>query len=121
VKRIGGTSVALGPLTLRDQPLFNLTATVPSGLLRTLLLRGAVLWLLARLMGRAILAAGGQSAAPLLPAWVVVITASLTLVDLNRRKELALIHNLGVTTSHAVIMATLPAMALETALVMLVA
>lgn len=69
-------------------------------------------------MGKAVLAAGSASAAPLLPAWVVVMTASLTLVDLHRRKELALLHNLGITTHRAVIIAALPAIVLETALVM---
>lgn len=88
-------------------------------MLRTLLRRGAVLWLLARLMGIAVLAAGAQTAAPMLPGWVVVMTASLTLVDLHRRSELALLHNLGITTSYAVAVSTVPAILLEAVLVML--
>jgi hypothetical protein len=47
------------------------------------------------------------------------MTASLTLVDLHRRKELALLHNLGITTSITVVVATLPAIAVEAVLVML--
>ena len=83
------------------------------------MLRGASLWFLARLMGKAVLAAGGVTAAPLLPTWVIVMTAGLILIDLHRRKELALLHNLGVTTLRAVFITTLPAMALEATLVML--
>ena len=85
-----------------------------------MLLRGASLWLMARLMGMAILAAVSDPASPLLPAWVLVMTASLTVVDLHRRKELALLHNLGITTSRVVMIATLPATFLEAILVMLV-
>ena len=70
-------------------------------------------------MGMAALAAISDPASPLLPVWVIVMTASLTLVDLHRRKELALLHNLGITTSTVVVVATLPAMFAEAALVML--
>jgi len=70
-------------------------------------------------MGMAVLAAVSDPASPLLPVWVIVMTASLTLVDLHRRKELALLHNLGIATSTAVLVATLPAIAVEAALVML--
>ena len=94
-------------------------ATLPPRLLRTILLRGATLWLLARLTGMAVLAAVSDPRSPLLPAWVLVMTGSLTLVDLHRRKELALFHNLGITTSTAVVVATLPAIAVEAILVML--
>jgi hypothetical protein len=77
------------------------------------------LWLLARLTGIAVLAAVSDPASPLLPAWVVVMTASLLLVDLHRRKELQLLHNLGISTSSAVAVATAPAIVLEVVLVML--
>ena len=70
-------------------------------------------------MGKALLAARGVTAAPLLPVWVIFMTATLALVDLHRRREVALLHNLGIPTSQAVVIATLPAMALETLLVML--
>ena len=85
-----------------------------------MLVRGSTLWLLARLMGLAALAAVSDPASPLLPAWVIAMTLSLTLVDLHRRKELALLHNLGITTSSAVMVAALPAVVLEAILVMLV-
>ena len=94
-------------------------ATLPPRLLRTLLLRGATLWFLARLMGMAVLAAVSDPSSPLLPAWAVVMTATLVLVDLHRRKELALLHNLGITTSSAVVVAATPAIGLEAVLVML--
>lgn len=55
----------------------------------------------------------------MLSAWIVVITASLTLVDLHRRRELALLHNLGISTSQAVMIAALPAIVLEVLVVML--
>lgn len=84
-----------------------------------MLLRGTALWLLARLMGKAVLAAGAVSVAPLLSPWVVLMTASLTLVDLHRRRELALLHNLGITTTRVVVTATIPALVLESLLVML--
>lgn len=70
-------------------------------------------------MGMAVLASGQQTAAPLLSIWIVVMTASLTLVDLHRRKELSLLHNLGIATSRTVMMATIPAIVLETVFVML--
>ena len=94
-------------------------ATVPQKLVRRLLLRGASTWLLARLMGMATLAAVSNPASSLLPAWVLVMTAILTLVDLHRRKEVVLLHNLGIRTSHAVALVTLPAIAAEALLVML--
>ena len=94
-------------------------ATLPPKLLRTIVVRGATLWLLARLTGLAALAAVSDPASALLPVWVIVMTASLNLVDLHRRKELTLLHNLGITTSTAVGVATLPAIAVEAVLVML--
>ena len=94
-------------------------ATLPPRLLRTLLVRGATLWLLARVMGMAVLAAVSAPASPFLPSWAVVMTAGLTLVDLHRRKELPLLHNLGIPTSSAVAVAAAPAIALEVVLVML--
>lgn len=100
-------------------PLVKHIATLPPRLLRTLLIRGTTLWLLARLMGMAVLTAVSDAASPLLPAWAVVMTATLLLVDLHRRKELQLLHNLGISTSSAVAVATAPAIVLEVVLVML--
>lgn len=98
--------------------MVNRIATLPPRLLRTFLWRGVTLWLLARITGMAMLAAT-ESSAPVLPVWVVVMTATLTLVDLHRRRELTLLHNLGIATPHVVILATLPAVVAEILLVML--
>lgn len=96
-------------------------ASFPARLLRTFLLRGATLWLLARLMGSAALAAVSTTGAGslLFPVWVVVMTASLTLVDLHRRREVALLHNLGITTVQTVVIATVPSIIFESLLVMI--
>lgn len=96
-------------------------ASLPTRLLRTLLLRGVTLWFLARIMGKATLASvsSTESEGLLLSGWVVVMTSGLTLIDLHRRRELALLHNLGITTPHAVMLATLPGIVLELLLVML--
>lgn len=90
-------------------------------MLRTFLLRGVTLWLLARLMGKAALASGSTTEAStlLFPLWVVALTASLTLVDLHRRKELALLHNLGIPTIQTLVVATVPSIIFETLLVMI--
>jgi len=50
---------------------------------------------------------------PIMSFWGVVITAALVLVDLHRRKEVMLLHNLGVTTQHAILVGTIPAVMLE--------
>lgn len=47
------------------------------------------------------------------------MTASLTLVDLHRRKELALLHNLGIPTIQTLVVATVPSIIFETLLVMI--
>ena len=98
-------------------------ARIPAPFLGQLLLRGIILWLLARLSVLAVAAlatdagiSGAQEAiAPgwILSFWAVVITAALVLVDLQRRKELMLLHNLGVTTSHPVLIGMIPALTIE--------
>ena len=102
---------------------------IPAKLFRTLLLRGAGLWLLSRLMVKAAfalprmmsgstLAATPESGA-VVPAWILVMLVSLAVFDLHRRKELALLHNLGIPTSLAVAVVTLPGVGIELLLVML--
>ena len=102
--------------------MYSSIASIPTKLLRTFLLRGVTLWLLARIMGKAALASvsTSEAAGPLLSLWALVMTGSLMLVDLHRRRELALLQNLGVSTFHAVVVATMPALLLEALLVMLV-
>ena len=115
-KRIEFAGVSLGPLELISLiycPL--LSARLPARFLRALLLRGAVLWLFARIMAIAILASAELSddGGPLVPLWTLVASSTLLLVDLHRRKELSLLHNLGVATHQAVVIGTLPAVILE--------
>jgi hypothetical protein len=45
--------------------------------------------------------------------WAVVMTAGLMLADLRRRKEVVLLSNLGVQTTNAVLLGTVPAIAME--------
>jgi hypothetical protein len=51
--------------------------------------------------------------------WTLALTAALVRLDLSRRREEALLNNLGVITWHAAILGTLPAVSMETALVVL--
>jgi hypothetical protein len=104
------------------------TLRIPPRLLRALLLRGVVLWFLAQLVAVAIMAAArvanGEAAALYInwntvSLWALVMLPGLMLVDLRRRKELALLHNLGVTTHGAVIVGITPALVLEAGLLTL--
>ena len=113
------------PLRLETH-LFRL----PPRYLRTMLLRGAALWLLAHLMVAALgalarlqglqafAAAALESGGAVIPAWVLIISALLVLVDLHRRQETFLLHNLGVTTASAVLAGSVPAAFMETLLVL---
>ena len=75
------------------------------------------MWFLARLMGLAVLsAAGAPGGGAMLPVWALAVSASLVHIDLHRRKELMLVKNLGVTTAHAVVIGTIPALLFETVL-----
>jgi len=103
-----------------------LTLRFPNRYARTLLLRGVVLWFLARIMALVIIAWAADvsgvdlsdTGAPL-PAWSLPACAALALVDLRRRKELVLLHNLGVHTANAIAVASIPAVLIE-ATIMLV-
>lgn len=87
---------------------------MPPVLLKTLILRGISLWFLARLMGLAVFSsAGAPGGGAMLPLWALAVSASLVHIDLHRRKELMLVKNLGVTTAHAVVTGTIPALLLE--------
>ena len=104
---------------------------IPARYLRALLLRGAAVWLIARLMVMALYmsiaasAPGGTAAAftngnaLLLSGWTLVLTAALMHLDLHRRHEATLLNNLGVITSRAVILGTVPAVVMETAMTIL--
>jgi hypothetical protein len=93
---------------------------------RTLLIRGAALWLFSRIIAKAMFAqaaafnpAWAEGPNSMLPVWIVVIAGILAVVDLRRRKELVLLNNLGVETSVAIAMSTLPALLLESLLLLL--
>jgi len=93
-------------------------------LARTLVLRGIVLWFLARLMALVVIAwAASTRGAGLyldtsdlyaqLPGWALVLTPIAFSLDLRRRKELMLLKNLGVTSGNALLLGSLPALAFE--------
>jgi hypothetical protein len=90
--------------------------TIPSRLVRTLLTRGMVLWLLGKLAALANLAMASLRPGPFFPAWSVAIVACLCLADLHRRKETLLLANLGIRTSAAVLVGTVPAVIIEVVL-----
>ena len=94
------------------------TIRIPDRILRTLLARGIVLWILTRLFGKAVLAAT-QSGAVLLPAWTIVMTALVALIDFQIRHELTLFHNLGISTRRAMMVSAIPACVGEAVLVVL--
>lgn len=106
---------------------------IPFHYSRVLLLRGLAVWLLARVgveaLYRFIAASAGRDsemAAALthgspviLAAWTVVLSAILIRFDLYRRHEVTLLNNLGVLTSHVVLLGTVPAVVMETAVTIL--
>ena len=91
---------------------------IPPRLLRTLLARGVILWLFGKLAALVTLAMASLRPGPFFPAWSVGIAAVLCLADLRRRKETMLLANLGLRISSAVIVGTIPAVILETALLL---
>jgi hypothetical protein len=90
----------------------------PIRFLRALLVRGAILWGLTRLVVFFVFSAGeiDVSTIEILPAWAIVISACLVYADLRRRKELVLLHNLGVATRNAILIGTLPSVLIEASL-----
>jgi hypothetical protein len=97
--------------------LLQSTSKLPLRFLRTLLLRGSAVWLFARFMAAAVIAAakaqGFDTGDALVPVWVLLTSPALVLIDLQRRKEIALLHNLGVTTRFAVAIGSVPTFLLE--------
>ena len=99
---------------------------LPAQYLQTLLVRGAVLWAVARLMAKGLFlfiassvdretaAAFTQGNPFVLTGWTLALTAALVWVDLYRRQEVFLLANLGVIIPHAVLIGTIPAMVMET-------
>jgi hypothetical protein len=99
----------------------TLAGRLPTPLLRAFLIRGAVLWLLSRVMGKVVFAMANMTPSGdlLYPAWVVVMTGSLMFADSYRRKEVMLLYNLGVPLWRGALMGVIPAIVLEVLLVML--
>lgn len=98
--------------------MLDSVSRIPSRYLKTLLLRGSATLLFARLLGMATISAAKDAGyavdwEPLGPLWTVAASASLILVDLHRRHELRLLHNLGVTTQSALVVACLPSVMFE--------
>lgn len=103
-------------------------ARIPLRYSRALLIRGIAIWVLARLMVKALYmviasSSDGETAAAftnggplILAAWTLVLSVALVRVDLYRRHEVALLNNLGVITSHAILLGTVPAVVMEIAL-----
>ena len=95
---------------------------------RAILIRGVALWMLARVMVFAmamflatmsrsdLLGAGDllRGTNIIVAAWAMLVSAALVLLDLHRRHETALLNNLGVTTSTAVGLGSVPAAVMET-------
>jgi hypothetical protein len=92
------------------------------------LIRGIAIWAFARLLAKALYlviassvdhetATAFTTGSPIILAgWTLVLSAALVRVDLYRRHEVALLNNLGVMTSHAILLGTLPAVVMEVAM-----
>ena len=89
---------------------------------RVLITRGAVVWLLCRLLvtGAAVATSRGVTRtprlAPVAVAWILVVCATLALVDLRRRHERLLLANLGISRLQAVCWCLAPAALGESAI-----
>lgn len=109
------------------------TGRLPLRYGRAILIRGVAFWVLARVMvlalamflatitrsdivGAGDLALGTNT---VVAVWAVVMAAALVLLDLHRRHEIALLNNLGVTTSSAVVLGALPSAVMETCIQLL--
>lgn len=119
-KRILRVSVPPGPLNSSRPNMIASASHLPPAFLRTLLVRGTVLWVFATLSAFAILAyaetLNSQTAATV-PVWAIVVTPLLCFADLRFRKELTLLHNLGVSTAYALVVGTIPSVVIAGILV----
>jgi hypothetical protein len=99
---------------------------IPTGLLVALLKRGVAIWIASRLIAMSVFsmaaAAGGHDFSPMglvINIWTVVMSTSLVLLDVHRRKELMLLNNLGIRLFVVALVGTIPAAIGESLLVML--
>ena len=78
------------------------------------------MWLFVRFMAAVVISAakdqGLDVGNSLVPLWVLLASPALVLIDLQRRKEISLLHNLGVTTQFAVAAGTVPTVVFEAVL-----
>ena len=86
---------------------------MPPRLLRAILFRGVLIWIGARVIANATLAYAQIEPGPMVPLWSVAAAAALCLVDFGRRKESMLLGILGIATWNAVLVGTIPAVAIE--------
>ena len=81
------------------------------------MLRGTAAWLFSRVIAvwtiSAAKAQGFDVGDELLPLWVIALSPAIVWLDLHRRKEITLLHNLGVTTRYAVAVGSVPSLLLE--------
>ena len=81
------------------------------------MIRGTAVWLFARVMAAVVIGAakaqGFEVGDELVPLWVVLTSPALVLLDLQRRKEITLLHNLGVNTRFAAAVGSIPPFLLE--------
>ena len=106
---------------------------IPVRYVRALLMRGLAVWILSRLGVEALyrfiadsagrdseVAAALTNGSPMiLAAWTLVLSATLMRLDLYRRQEVALMHNLGIVTSNLILVGVVPAIVMESAMVIL--
>jgi hypothetical protein len=97
-------------------------------MLRALLLRGAVLWLLARGLLATMIATAQLLGAPSPPflgplatVWVVVVATNLAYVDILRRRERTWFGNLGVSLRIPVTFLVVPSLGMELVIVVAMA
>jgi len=98
---------------------------LPSLIVKALLVRGTAVWLFVRFMAAVVIAAAKEQGLDvgheLVPVWVLLTAPALVLIDLHRRKEITLLHNLGVNTRFAVAVGSVPTLFLEAAVVVALA
>ena len=98
---------------------------IPARYVRSLLMRGLVIWVVSRFMVMALYAAiaastDAETAAAftqgnplILTGWTLALSLALVRLDIHRRHEIALLNNLGVFMTHAVAIGAVPTAIIE--------
>jgi hypothetical protein len=106
---------------------------IPNRYVQALVRRGVACWLLARLMVIAIAALiAAMSGVEMIDMddaltgtnifiaiWTILMAVAITRLDLQRRHEVSLLNNLGVSAVNAIAIGVLPALAIESVLLLL--